>query len=60
MEANLYISRLQSKMSFDFVVKVCTKLFYKVSQQVWDVLNVMFWSSEKFASEASYVYKKTQ
>ena len=30
---------------------------YRVSQQVWDMLNVMFQSSEKFASEASYVYK---
>ena len=30
---------------------------YRVSQQVWDMLNVPFWSSEKFASEASYVYK---
>ena len=27
----------------------------RVSQQVWDMLNVMLWSSEKFASEASYV-----
>ena len=30
---------------------------YRVSQQVWDMLNVPFWSSEKFASEASYFYK---
>ena len=30
---------------------------YRVSKQVWDMLNVTFWSSEKFASEASYVYK---
>ena len=35
MEANLYISA-KSKMSFDFVVKVCTKLFYRMSQQVLD------------------------
>ena len=30
---------------------------YRVSQQVWDMLNVTFWSSEKFASEVSYIYK---
>ena len=30
---------------------------YMVSQQVWDLLNVTFWSSEKFESKASYVYK---
>ena len=29
----------------------------RVSQQVWDMLNVTFWSSEKLASEASSVYK---
>ena len=33
---------------------------YRVSQQVWDMLNVTFWSSEKFASEVRYIYKKTQ
>ena len=33
---------------------------YRVSQQVWDMLNVKFWNSEKFASEASSVYKMTQ
>ena len=26
-------------------------------QKVWDMLNVTLYSSEKFASEASYVYK---
>ena len=30
---------------------------YRVSQQVWDMLNVTFWCSENNASEASYVYK---
>ena len=30
---------------------------YRVSQQVWEMLNVTFWSSEKFASKASYFYK---
>ena len=34
--------------------------FYRVSQQVCNMLNVTFLSSEKFASEASYIYKKTQ
>ena len=32
----------------------------RVSQQVRDMLNVKFWNSEKFASEASSVYRKTQ
>ena len=30
---------------------------YRVSQQVWEMLKVTFWSSEKFASKASYFYK---
>ena len=32
----------------------------RVSQQVCNMLNVTFLCSEKFASEASYIYKKTQ
>ena len=32
--------------------------FYRVSKHVCNKLNVMFWSSEMFASKASYVYKK--
>ena len=31
---------------------------YRVSQQIWNILNVTFWSSETFASEASYHCKK--
>ena len=27
--------------------------FYRVSQQVWNRWNVMFWSLEKFANEAN-------
>ena len=33
-------------------------LVYRVSQQVWNRIKAMFWSSEMFASEASFVYVK--
>ena len=33
------------------------QLLYRVSQQVQNRLNILFWSSEMFVSEASYVYK---
>ena len=42
-------------MQFPLFPSPYGSFIYRVSKQVWDILNVMFWSSEKFAS---YVYKK--
>ena len=42
-------------MQFPLFPSPYGSFIYRVSKQVWDMLNVTFWSSEKFAS---YVYKK--
>ena len=55
-KATMYIGLCQSFYSRVSKTRILPNT-YRVSQQVWNLLNVTFWSEEKFASEASYVYK---
>ena len=48
----------KSKLKIDIKWNIALLfILYRVFQQVSDMPNVTFWSSEKFASEASYGYK---